>query len=92
MLDGATCLTTSGFHALWPCLNLIDSQGFFKMTHSLNPTVNPEFTFQMTNTQTISTVFVLNRESAFGSLRIRLSEVSIGFDTTNYLLNSSCND
>ena len=93
MLEGATCLPLSTSTRVdYPCLNLIDSQGFFKMVHTGSTQRKPAYIFQMTETHSIKTVFVLNYEgNSFPTSKIFETGVSIGFDS-DYLLNTSCND
>ena len=62
MLEGAVCLYTGTWYEGLTGDRLIDSEGFFKLTHTLEPETNPALTYRMTNVQTVRTVFVANRE------------------------------
>ena len=49
VLDGATCApyVTNGFHAIYPCENLIDKNGLSKNTNSDGKYVMPDFTYKL---------------------------------------------
>ena len=71
MLEGAICLSSYAWWPGYPGDNLVDSQGFFKMTHTYEMT-NPALTYKLTSVRTVKTVFVLSREGCCGA-RIRMS-------------------
>ena len=91
MLDGASDLTTLSAYPGLPFINFIDSQRLFSLSATWSWSMNPAFTYRLTEIQTVKTVFFGNREECWCLDRIETSQITIGTNL-NPWINGSCSD